>query len=94
MTLGEVHATTLFDESSSGKSSGLAEEHFRRACKIFRDLGNEADLARSLHRLGEFQVEKGNLSQGVTTLEEAVDIYLRLGIKQGEEVNKILQELR
>ena len=94
MTLGEVHATTLFDESSSGKSSGLAEEHFRRACKIFRDLGNEAELARSLHRLGEFQVEKGNLSQGVTTLEEAVDIYLRLGIKQGEEVNKILQELR
>jgi len=94
MTLGEVHATTLFDESSSGKSSSLAEEHFRRAIKIFRDLGNEAELARSLHRLGEFQVEKGNLGQGTATLEEAVDIYLRLGIKQGEEVRKVLEELQ
>ncbi len=94
MTLGEVHATTLFDESSSGKSTSLAEEHFRRAIKIFRDLGNEAELARALHRLGEFQVEKGNLGQGISTLEEAVAIYNRLGIKQGTEVGRILEELR
>jgi len=94
MTLGEVHATTLFDESSSGKSQSLAEEHFRRAIKIFRDLGNEAELARALHRLGEFQVEKGNMGPGIGTLEEAVAIYMRLGIKQGEEVGRILDELR
>ena len=93
MTLGEAHAATLFDESGHGDSRGVAEDHFRKAIKVFRDMGNEAELAKALRRLGEYQVEKGSLQKGLVTLGEATQIFDRLGMKVGEEVRKILQEL-
>jgi tetratricopeptide (TPR) repeat protein len=93
MTLGEIYASTLFDESGPGSSAGMAEDQFRRAIKVFKDIGNEAELAKALKRLGEYQVEKGNLDGGLQNLRSATQIFDRLGMKVGEEVHKILQEL-
>ncbi len=93
MTLGEAYAATLFDESGHGDSTGVAEDHFRKAIKVFREMGNEAELAKGLRRLGEYQVEKGSLDKGLKTLEEATKIFDRLGMRVGDEVRKILKEL-
>ena len=93
MTLGEAYAATLFDESGHGDSVGVAEEHFRAAIKVFREMGNEAELAKGLRRLGEYQVEKGSLDKGLATLKEATKIFDRLGMRVGDEVRKILKEL-
>jgi tetratricopeptide (TPR) repeat protein/ribosomal protein L40E len=93
LTQGEVHATTLFDESDPASGGVIAEEYFRKASKVFREIGNGAELARSLKRLGEFQVESGRVEDGLVSLKEAADIFERLGMRVGEEVRHVIAEL-
>jgi tetratricopeptide (TPR) repeat protein len=92
MTLGEVAAATLFDESTP-EVKLTAEDHFRRAIKTFRSMGNDVELARALRRLGEFQVERGLALQARTSLEEAAKIFGRLGLRAVEEVQETLEDL-
>jgi len=94
MTLGEISAATLFDESGAGESQpGAAEDHFHRAISVFREMGNDAELAKSLKRLGEYQVEKGKLQQGLASLKNATEIFDRLGMRVADEVRQIIEEL-
>ena len=43
LALGEVHAATLFDDTGDGER--LAEDYFTRGVELFREIGNEAELA-------------------------------------------------
>jgi len=51
LALGEVHASTLFDDTGHG--SRAADEFFRRGVELFREIGNEAELARGEGRFFE-----------------------------------------
>jgi len=93
MALGEVHATTLFDEERSAEASRVAEESFRKATRMFRELGNEAELAQSLRRFGEFMAERGQVEQAREMLGEAARILERLGHPSAGDVHKTLAEL-
>jgi tetratricopeptide (TPR) repeat protein len=105
MALGEIHAATLFDESAqptggqprgepAGPGNGRrAEDCFRKAVKVFREMRNEAELAKALKRLGEYLVEHGRPRDGRETLEEAVTIFERLGMRTAEEVRRVVAEL-
>jgi tetratricopeptide (TPR) repeat protein len=93
LILGEVHAVTLFDESQPPEGRTLAEDFFRKAIKVFRDMGNEAELAKALKRLGEYEIERGRTAEGRESLSEASDIFDRLGMRAGQEVRRVIEEL-
>jgi Tfp pilus assembly protein PilF len=93
LALGEIHAATLFDETG-GDARALALDYFRRAGQVFRDMHNEAELAKSQKRLGEYLVEQGQPAEGRAALSEAAAIFGRLGMTRAEaDVKRVLADL-
>ncbi len=70
-----------------------AEDYFRRGIELFRSVGNEGELARGLERYGRYKLERGDVRAGKTLLQEAHGIFTRLGMKAGEDVQKVIGEL-
>jgi len=93
MALGEVHAATLFDEEQSEEGSRVAQTCFRKAVQVFRELGNEVELAQALRRFGEFLAERGRSDAGCEMLAEAAGIFERLGNPAAAEVRHTIDEL-
>jgi tetratricopeptide (TPR) repeat protein len=93
VALGEVFATTLFDDTGRGQRNGSAEQFFSRGIEIYREIGNEAELARGLERLGKYRIERGDLPTGRQLLEEAAVIFERLGMQAGDRVRRVVEEL-
>ena len=91
LALGEVHAATLFD-STEGGGKAPAEDFFTRGISLFRELGNEAELAKGLARFGRYKIERGEVPNGRGLITEARGIFQRLGMK-GEDLEKMLGEL-
>ncbi len=79
LALGEVHGRTLFDDTDHGAQ--LAEDYFARAVELFREIGNDAELALGLERYGKYRIERGHTDDGMASLTEAQDIFQRLGMK-------------
>jgi tetratricopeptide (TPR) repeat protein len=92
LALGEVHAATLFDETNYDKPPA-AEEYFTRGVDLFRQIGNEGELAKGLERFGRYKLERGEVSVGRGFLEEARALFSKLGMKAGEDVSKVIGEL-
>jgi predicted ATPase len=92
LVLGEVCAATLFDESG-GEGRAQAKEYFRAAVKVFREMHNDAELAKSLKRLGEYLVEQGETDDGRASLGEAAEIFERLGMRVAAEVRRTLGDV-
>jgi tetratricopeptide (TPR) repeat protein len=93
VALGDVHAATLFDDQASSPGAPSAEDFFRRGTELFRGIGNDGELARSLERYGRFKLEAGDVPSGKELLQEAFTIYLRLGMKAGDDVQRVMAEL-
>ncbi len=93
LALGEVHAATLFDETDYGSHPPAAEEYFTRGIELFRQVGNESELAKGLERFGRYKLERGDVLTGRGLLEEARGIFTKLGMKAGEDVSKVIVEL-
>ncbi len=91
LALGEVHAATLFDDTSA--SSNAAEDHFQRGVALFREIGNEAELARGLFRYGQYRVERGDTEGGRSLLGEAHLIFSRLGVQDDKRLLRAIGEL-
>jgi tetratricopeptide (TPR) repeat protein len=91
LSLGEVHAQTLFDDT--GVAAQKAEEFFQKGVALFREIGNEAELAIGLERFGTFRVERGDVDQGRSLLTEAQAIFDRLGMRAGDAVKRFITEL-
>ena len=89
LALGEVHAQTLFDETKN--DAPKAEDFFRRGVDIFRQLGNQSDLARGLERFGRHKLERGETAVGRGLLEEAEALFSRLGV--AADAGKVIREL-
>lgn len=92
MALAEIHAQTLFDASAPSGASG-AEGYFKQAIKVFRDMGNEAELAKALRRLGEYQIEQGHVHVGSQSIAEAVKLFAKLGMPDAAALERVLADL-
>jgi tetratricopeptide (TPR) repeat protein len=96
-TLVEASSTPEGDKLAVGTGIDLgsrsAEEFFRRGIELFRSVGNEGELARGLERYGRYKLERGDVGGGKSLLVEAHGIFTRLGMKAGEDVQKVIVEL-
>jgi tetratricopeptide (TPR) repeat protein len=90
LALGEVHAATLFDDGVA--SAKQAEDYFRRGVELFREIGNDAELALGLERFGKYRVERGETDSGRKLLTEAQAIFNRLGMRS-ETLHRVIGEL-
>ena len=91
LALGEVHAATLFDDTGHGEKA--AEDYFSRGVALFREIGNEAELATGLERFGRYRIERGAVDDGKLLLTEAESICRRLGMRAGEALRRVIGEL-
>jgi tetratricopeptide (TPR) repeat protein len=92
LSLGEVHSSTLFDDTGADPTE-RARSYFAEAVEIFRELDNQAELAKTLSRYGDFLVERGNPDGGKILLEEAKILFQKLGMKDREKVTKRLEDV-
>ncbi|MCK5797976.1 MAG: tetratricopeptide repeat protein, partial [Deltaproteobacteria bacterium] len=92
IALAEIAAQTLFD-ASAPSGANAAEGYFNQAIKVFRDMGNEAELAKALRRLGEYLVEQGKVANGSASLREAVTIFAKLGMPDATALENVLSDL-
>jgi tetratricopeptide (TPR) repeat protein len=91
LALGEVHASTLFDDTGHGNKA--ADEYFHRGVALFREIGNEAELAHGLYRYGQYRVERGDTAEGRAMLGEAETIFQRLGMHGEARARQVIGEL-
>jgi hypothetical protein len=91
LALGEVHAATLFDDTT-GHGAHKAEDFFQRGVDLFREIGNDAELALGLERFGKYRIEHGQLDSGKALLGEAQQIFVRLGM-QPEALRRVMGDL-
>jgi tetratricopeptide (TPR) repeat protein len=92
IALAEIAAQTLFDASAENDTAN-AEGYFEQAIKVFREMGNEAELAKALRRLGEYRVEHGQIANGSESLREAVSLFAKLGMPDAEALERVLVDL-
>jgi len=90
VALGQINAATLFDDASDGQAR--AEDFFTRGVQLFRDIGNEAELALGLERFGKYRIERGQVDEGRALLAEAQQIFSRLGMNQ-EALQRVMGDL-
>ncbi len=100
LTLAEVFGGTLFDEAqtdedldSLGATEPKAESYFRQGIDLMRTIGNDAELAKGLESYGRYKIEQGLSDEGRTLLKQSLEIYERLGLRQRDDVRRILASL-
>jgi tetratricopeptide (TPR) repeat protein len=79
-SLGDVYSHFLLTEADEDKAAATAEMYFREAIDIFRDLGNESELARTLLAFGQFLQGRGEDFRATQYLDTAKEISDRLHI--------------
>jgi Tfp pilus assembly protein PilF len=81
--LGEVHGHSLTgDQAERDAQLALADRTFQSSIEILREVGNEAELGRALLSYGTFLVEQMLTGQARQRIEEAAQIFDRLGMKR------------
>lgn len=90
--LGELASATMWDTSNVG-GVDEAEAAFERALDIFRSIGNEFEVARTLHAQGNRLLERGDVDGGKKRLEEAKEIFQRIDSKASEKVSRTIKEI-
>ena len=73
-----------------GREHRKRSDNFKQGLDLLREIGNESELAKGLERYGRFKIEHGDTPGGKVVLQEALQIFQRLGMKQSEEVQKVL----
>ncbi len=79
-TLAEIESQTIYG-ANADESQMAAERAYRDSIRIFKELGNDAELGRVYHSYGTFLIESGLLVQGRKHLEMAKDIFERLEMR-------------
>ena len=89
--LGEIESTTMWDTSKTD-GQDEAQVAFKRALDIFRETGNQLEVARTLYALGNRMLERGNLTGSRSVLNEAKEIYKHVDIKVSEKIERTISE--
>ena len=97
LTLAEVHGGALFDaaedEADAAAEDSRAATFYQMGVEVLREIGNELELARGLTEYGRHKVEHGEVDQGQKLLQEALEIFTRLGAQQRLDVEQLLAAL-
>lgn len=92
LALAEVHAQTLFDASASPEQNA-ARDYFHKAIAVFRQMGNESELAKALRLFGEYLIEHAATQQGIEALREAQKLFAKLGMPEAKPLERVLSDL-
>ena len=90
--LGELAATTMWD-TSNPDAEDEAITYFEKCLTIFRAIGNEFEVARTLHAWGNRLLERGDVDGSRSRLEEARTIFQRIQSKAGDKVARTINEI-
>ncbi len=98
LALGQVASGSLFDADRTQVDGLLpdqlpAEGFFKRGVDLLHSIGNDAEYTRGLEIYGRFQIENGRELAGKDMLREALAVFVRLGMKRAEDVEKVLQSV-
>lgn len=88
--LGELSSQTLFTDAGPAREG---ESFFHQALEIFEQIGNEVELARTIHALGTYWLERDELGKAQEALERARDIYESVDPKEHAKLAGILREI-
>ena len=91
MSLGEIHAATLFDETVEGEHP--AWDYLKRAVALLREGGDQIELAQGLAAFGKLLVERRKLGPGRAALREASQLAGRLRMKLHADLAPLLSDL-
>lgn len=90
--VGQLRARTLF--GADGGVDKRAEESFSESIRIFRDIGNQKEHARSLAELGRHLVERGDIPGARERLTEAATLMRKVGLPEAPQLEQTLRDLR
>ena len=62
-----------------------AEEKFAAALRIYGELRAESEAAKTRYEFGKMLLAKGNLAKGKATVETALAVFARLGMRGWQE---------
>jgi tetratricopeptide (TPR) repeat protein/transcriptional regulator with XRE-family HTH domain len=92
--LGQAEALNRLGELATRVSAWTdARSLHSQAFRIARDLGAVPEEARAMEGIGRSYLHEGNIGQGVTNLQLALEIYERLGALRAESVRQTMAQL-
>ena len=91
LSLGELHATTLFDETVEGEHP--AWDYLKRAVALLREGVDQIELARGLAAFGKLLIERRKLGPGRAALREAFQLANHMQMNLADELAPLLREL-
>ncbi len=77
-SLAELHAHFVFDDEYRDESVALADECYRDAISLLREVGDEGELGKALSSYGRFLIERGESDDGKDQLQQARAIFEKL----------------
>jgi hypothetical protein len=90
--LGDLCAETMWD-TSNPEAEDEAITYFGRSLVIFRAIGSDYEVARTLHAYGNRLLERGDVEGGKAHLEEAKGIFQRIQSKTGDKITRTIEEV-
>lgn len=81
-SLADVHAGTLSTVDPESERFKLAEECYKDALGLLRDVGNESAEARCLASYGKFLIKQDKVREGTRLLKEALELFERLEMRK------------
>jgi len=90
--LGELAAETMWD-TSNPDTEDEAVTYFDQALTIFKQIGNDFEIARTQHAWGNRLLERGDVTGGKQRLEEAHGIFERIESKAGDKISRTIKEI-
>jgi tetratricopeptide (TPR) repeat protein len=97
LAIAEVRLKATGAKSGSAQSGVIdtagaapAETYFLRAVELFREVGNDGELAKALERYGRHRLERGDKENARKLLGEARTLYEKVGSGMAAQVSTIL----
>ena len=91
LTLGEIHAETLFDETVEGEHP--AWDYLKRAVSLLRQGGDQIELSHGLSAFCKLLIERRKLGPGRAALREAYQLAERMQLKLAQQLLPLVQDV-
>jgi tetratricopeptide (TPR) repeat protein len=91
--LTKGRGTALKPNLSDTAGNTPAETYYMRAIDLFREVGNDGELAKALERFGRHRLDRGDRENARRLLGEARDLYQKVGSALAEQLDEVLTGL-